>query len=173
MRKGEMTIREAIERVLSEVNKPIKVRDLADKVLQIRPSSAKNPRASIYQKLKYDLEGTSIAYLDKNTIVPLRVAAPGVRFRIPLSRREVKRGALAVHPSFDPWITRLDNLESIELVDAHDRPLPTKVVTLYQPSESFFEDLLGNSQAFDLSEWFKSNKARRDDTVLVLSLIHI
>ena len=167
MRKGEMTIREAIERVLSEVNEPIKVRDLADKVLQIRPSSAKNPRASIYQKLKYDLEGTSIAYLDKNTIVPLRVAAPGVRFRIPLSRREVKRGALAVHPSFDPWITRLDNLESIELVDAHDRPLPTKVVTLYQPSESFFEDLLGDSLAFDLSEWFKSNKARRDDTVLV------
>jgi len=162
-----MTIKEAIEKVLSEVNGPIEVSELVDRVLRIRPSSARNPGASIRQKLKQELDGVSIAYLDRRRIVPLRVAAPGVRFRIPLSQREVERGALLIHPSFDPWIGHWEDPMSIELIDAQGRPLPTRVVNLFPPSRSPSEDLMQSHLAFDLSEWFRSKEASCNDSILV------
>lgn len=159
-----MTIKEAIEKVLSEVDGPIEISELVDRVLRIRPSSARNPEASVRQRLKDEFDGISIAYLDKKRIVPLRLAVPGIRFRIPLSRQEVKRGALMIHPSFDPWISYRDDPESIELIDAQGRPLPRRVVNLLPSSQ----DLpIWSYSAFDLSEWFKSNRASRNDTVLV------
>ena len=47
--------------------------------------------------------GENLAFLDKETIVPLRVAVPGIRFRIPLSRMEVDRGILIIDPAFNGW----------------------------------------------------------------------
>ena len=41
--------------------------------------------------------GKSIVYLDKETIIPLRVGAPGVRFRISLFRWQVNKGVLPVY----------------------------------------------------------------------------
>ena len=51
--------------------------------------------------LRLEHAGKTLMFLDRQTIVPLRVAMQGVRFRIPLTREEVDRGVLCITPAFD------------------------------------------------------------------------
>ena len=76
------TIAEAVERALAEVQAPTSIHALLSRILTIRPSKANNPTGSIRTHLR-ELEGRSVVYLDSKTVSPLRVAAVGVRFRIP------------------------------------------------------------------------------------------
>ena len=71
-----------------------------------------------------------MVYLDSKTVSPLRVAAVGVRFRIPLSNPEVDQLALTISPGFDAWMSHLDDPQSFELTDDQDDRLPTKIVTI-------------------------------------------
>ena len=82
------TIAQAIAQALSDLQEPIPTKELIEKVLTIRPSSAKNPAGSIRNHLRWQENGKSIVYLDRKTLVPLRTAMRGVRFRIPLSRQD-------------------------------------------------------------------------------------
>ena len=65
MKKNSPTLAEAVEQALAEVNGPIKSKDLIDKVLAIKPSSAKKPGARIRNHLRMEEVGRSIVYLDK------------------------------------------------------------------------------------------------------------
>ena len=98
------TIAQAIAQALSDLQEPIPTKELIEKVLTIRPSSAKNPASSIRTHLRWQENGQSIAYLDRKTLVPLRTAMRGVRFRIPLSRRETKRGILLIEPALGGFV---------------------------------------------------------------------
>ncbi|MEE8112865.1 MAG: hypothetical protein V3T23_00785, partial [Nitrososphaerales archaeon] len=123
------TIAEAVERALAEVEAPTSLDALLSRILTIRPSKANNPTGSIRTRLR-ELEGRSLVYLDSKTISPLRVAAVGVRFRIPLSNPEVDQLALAISPGFDGWMSNLDDPQRFELIDDQDNRLPTKIVTI-------------------------------------------
>ena len=105
MPKSELpTIDEAIESVLAEVNEPMDINDFYEKVLEIRPSSSKNPNSNIRNNIRRGFVGESVAFLDKKTIAPLRVAMPGVRFRIPISDMEANKKVLVIAPSLRGFI---------------------------------------------------------------------
>lgn len=161
------TIDEAIESALKEVHEPVAVSTLVDRVLEIRPSSAKRPSRSIRTKIQYDHIGRNLVFLDKKTIVPLRVAVPGIQFRIPLSRLEVNRGVLILDPSFNGWITYFDKPETFGFVDERGQELTTRVVSIAQSASNILGDFDVQSRAFDLSDWFSAHKARRNDSILV------
>ena len=117
MKKNSPSMAEAVEQVLVELDGPIKQNDLIEKVLKIYPSSAKKPDASIRSHLRMEKVGKSIVYLDKKTIIPLRVGAPGVRFRISLSRWQVNKGVLPVLPAFLGWTYYTDESQDLKLID--------------------------------------------------------
>ena len=160
------TIDEAIESVLEEVHEPVAASDFIGRVLEIRPSSAKKPATSIRTQIRDNHVGRNLVFVDKQTIVPLRVAVVGIRFRIPLSRLEVNRGMLILDPSFSPWITRFDDPKTFELVDEVGQRLPTRVASITQKITGIFGDSNVQSHAFDLSDWFRAHRARRDDSIL-------
>lgn len=166
-RHSSPTINEAIERAMVEVDGPIDVDAFISKVLESRPSSAKKPDASIRTNL-WRHEGKTFVYLDSKTIVPLRVAAPGVRFRIPLSRPEVERGVLFVLPSLQGWDSGSDP-QTFQLVDEQNQPLPTKIVSIAvkQKVPGILRSVDVKGDAFDLGDWFQTNRARRSDSILV------
>jgi len=81
-----------IEQVLAQVDGPIPVDEFATRVLAIYPSKAKKPMASIRSHLREEHPGQTLVFLDRHTIVPIRVAMRGVRFRTPHPRGGHPRG---------------------------------------------------------------------------------
>ena len=161
------TIAEAVERALAEVQAPTSINALLSRILTIRPSKANNPTGSIRTHLREE-EGRSLVYLNRTTIAPLRVAAVGVRFRIPLSNPEVDQLALAISPGFDAWMSHLDDPQSFELTDDQDDRLPTKIVTI---QKTINVGPLGShevqQQAFHLADWFRAQCVSHNDEILV------
>ena len=93
--KKPPSLYDIIERVLAQVPGPIPIDELAKRVLAIYPSKAKNPLTSVRSTLRLEHAGKTLVFLDRQTIVPLRVAMQGVR--IPYSpdpRGSRPRGAL-------------------------------------------------------------------------------
>lgn len=165
MKKKSSSLAESVKQVLEEVKGPINQNDLIEKILKIYPSSAKKPEASIRRHLRMEEVGRSIVYLDKKTVIPLRVGAPGVCFRIPLSRAEVKNGVLAVFPSFEGWISQTDDSLDLDFIDEQKNPLPVNIVSLKYRISGLKEDI--EVDAFELSRWFEKHNVRRHDSLLV------
>ena len=160
-------IAEAIAQVVAQLDGPISKKDLVARVLTIRPSKARNPAASINKHLRWEARGKTLVYLDRQTIVPLRIAMQGVRFRIPLSREEVKRGLLYVDPAFRYFLRREIAHDQIHLLDEAGRSLPTLAVTLEQKAQGLFGPFEYEIHALDLGDWFRAHRARHNDSILV------
>lgn len=167
MPKSELpTIDQAIKQVLEKLDGPIETREFIKMVLEIRPSSAKGAANSIRNNMS-GFEGDLLGYPDKKTVVPLRIAMPGLRFRIPIGRIEVNRGVLFVFPSFEGFFTRRQDLEKIELLDEKAQQLPTRIVSVKQKVTSLLGETESENEAFDLANWFRAHKADRDDSIIV------
>ena len=161
------TIAEAVERALAEVQAPTSIHALLSRILTIRPSKANNPTGSIRTHLR-ELEGRSVVYLDSKTVSPLRVAAVGVRFRIPLSNPEVDQLALTISPGFDAWMSHLDDPQSFELIDDQDNRLPTKIVTIQKTiNVGPLASHEVQQQAFHLADWFRAQCVSHNDEISV------
>jgi len=168
MPKSELpSIDMAIESVLSKLDEPIDIHDFYNKVLEIRPSSGKKSTASIRNNMKRSFEGESIAFLDKQTVVPLRIAMPGVQFRIPLSDLEAKREVLIIDPSFSGFVSRRNASATFDLVDEKGNPLPKKIVSIKQTADGLLGKHDYSLNAFDLTIWGQMKLVKPGDSFLV------
>ncbi|HDT11304.1 MAG TPA: hypothetical protein ENN58_01050, partial [bacterium] len=166
MKKNSPTLRESIQQVLSQISGPITLDVFVKKVLEIYPSSAKKPDSRIRKHLKMEEVGRSVVYLDEKTLIPLRVGAVGVRFPIALSRWHLNKGALPVFPAFKGWISHLDDMQAIKLLDEQGTPMDTGLVSLYYRISGFNESI--EVSAFKLKHWLQKNKTRRSDFIHVV-----
>ncbi len=167
MSEKPITIAEAVAQVMAQLDGPISRDEFIARVLTIRPSKAKDPVASIRNHLRQDELGRTLVYLDPKTIVPLHIAMRGVRFRIPLDRREADRGVLVVDPAFRPFLRREIPYEEMGLLDEAGRPLPTRVVTLKHKGRTPLGPFDYKLSALDLGDWFRAHRVRRNDSILV------
>ena len=94
MPNDKPTLKQIIEQVLSEWDSPITVKDLADRVYAIYPTRSKTAMSSFRNCLHYDEQGVNLVYLDKFTVLPMRIAMQGVRFRIPIDRHAEKENEI-------------------------------------------------------------------------------
>src|SRR5574341_291133 len=165
--KKPPTLSAIIEQVLAQVQGPMPVDEFAQRVLAIYPSKAKNPLTSLRSTLRLEYTGQNLAFLDRHTIVPLRLALQGVRFRIPVTRQEASRGVLCMDPGFHGF--RREELApgDMQLLDAAGHPLATRVVTLKQQGIGLLRLFSNESPAFDLGNWYRTQLVRRHDSVLV------
>lgn len=167
--KPAPTRKRLIQQILAALEGPTPRDEVEKRILQQWPSSSKNPRQSVRDALRWDHLGRDYVLLDAETILPVRLALQGVRIRIRLERGEVQQGVLVVYPAFEYFLSRKP--EEASFVDTRDQPLPTRVVQSTQE----VEDLFGGRQkaqlaAFDLAEWFRTQRVRANDDVLVTVL---
>jgi len=162
-----ITIAEAVAQVVAQLDGPVSSDEFIARVLAIRPSQARDPTASIRNHLRWDAAGRSIVFLDRHTISPLRIVMQGVRFRVPLSRQEVERGALYLFPAFHPFLRQEIPYDQMCLVDEAGRPLPTKVVLFKEKIEGLFGPFDYQRHALYLSDWFRARQVRRQDSILI------
>ncbi len=162
-----VTVREAVAQVVAQLDGPIVRDEFVARVLTIRPSKARNPAASINNHLRWEERGKTLVYLDPQTIIPLRAAMQGVRFRIPLSQEEVNRSLLLVDPAFRYFLCREIAYDQIRLLDEAGQSLPTRVITLKHKGQGLVGPFEYESHVLDLSDWFRAHRVRRSDSILV------
>jgi len=170
------TLRDVTLQVLAELTAPAPVDDIVRRVLEQFPSTSKNPPKRVRDPLhSFDMVGVELVYLDPKTIAPLRLALSGVCFRVPITSEEIKQGVLAIEPGFVPFLTSRFHQaipqEEIELRDADDQSIPTRLVTVSLTRRTM--DGEKNTQqctAFDLGEWLHAQRARAKDSVRVTIL---
>jgi hypothetical protein len=162
-----ITLREAVLQVLEELDGPISMSEFGERVFAIYPSKAKKPMAGLRNHLRWEGDGISMTYLDRQTIIPLRVAMKGVRFRIPVGRQEASHRVLFVEPFFRAFVRRDVSYDEIGFVGEKGHALPVRVVDVKQSVSGVFGHHVFEVAAFDLGGWFRANRIRRNDSVLV------
>ncbi len=85
MPPNEPTIADILQALATQFDGPVKERQVLDRVLEQRPSTAKNPYATIRERLRWDGPALGWLRLDRGELVPVRVVLQSLRFRyIPL-----------------------------------------------------------------------------------------
>lgn len=98
----EPSYEEVIADLLDSTKGPVSVNELAEKLIAVRPSQAKNPLQAMRQRLR-QANGRSLVFLDADTILPLRLAFQAM----PVSRQvDTPLGLQAVptlHANLSAW----------------------------------------------------------------------
>ena len=121
---------EAIHRIAAQMDKPMNLDDFINRVLEIWPSRAKNPQASVRQTIRDDHLGKDLLFLDEKTLITMQQAMAGIRFRIPLTRQEINRGWLFVYPAFQFMKQREVTAEDFHLEDDKGQTIPVNPVAV-------------------------------------------
>ena len=89
------TVKDLLAEQLRDVTSPMPVDVLIGNVLELHPSKAKDPRASI-RTIITEQVGRLLVYTNRDHVLPMRIAMQGVRFRIPLSQLEMDEGGFVM-----------------------------------------------------------------------------
>ncbi len=160
------TLQQAVQQVIAGLDGPTPVAEVVQRVLAIHPSTAKRPEHPVRNHLSKHWN-RSWVYLDAKTVIPLRVVMRGARFRIVLSRQEIKHGVLFFDPNFRGFAWLHANPAGFTLLDAAGQPLPASPTTVKLQLKSLLGEYSYDIAAWDLAPWFKSLKVRDGDSLLV------
>jgi len=166
MAENKPTLKQIVEQVLFDLEGPITVTDLADRVYAIYPTRSKTAMSSLRNCLHYDEQGVNLVYLDKFTILPTRIAMQGVRFRVPIDRHAEKEHEIPVL-FFNYFIDRDGKPKIIRFVDNTGNPIIFKIKSvknIWEPDSLWRRDFV---DVFDFSEWLKAKNHQRGDSLLL------
>ena len=156
----EPTIAEILRLLAAEYDGPVAEREILDQVLQQRPSSAKNPYATIRERLRWD--GLTLGWLrlSRRELVPLRVALRGLRFRCLPRARDLLVGRLPL-VCLQPFAGLRSS--AVGLIDSEGRAYP--LIDLL--ADDGLSELDWHLPGFDLSAWYTHHAFAAGDSLLV------
>ena len=166
-RPNSMTMVQAIEKILTRVDGPMPVDAFIKRVLAMYRSTAKNPIASVRNKLRTECVGENIVFRDRQTLEPLRLAMQGVRFRIRLTQEEVTQEVLFVASAFEYFQRGRLEPQKMRLQDVSGHTLPCQVKTAAQQVKSVLGTYPREAQAFAFGDWYRAHQVEPNDSVLV------
>lgn len=157
MNQHEPTIATILRLLAGEYDGPVEERRVLERVLERRPSSAKNPYATIRERLRWD--GLTLGWLrlNRSQLVPLRIALQGLRFRCIPRPRDIAAGLLPV-AHLQPF-AGLRNYECT-LRDASGAALPFVDLDAERGRDAALP-------AFDLRAWYAGSGFEPGDSIIV------
>jgi hypothetical protein len=165
MEQSEPTISSILLELADEYSGIVSEREVLERVLARRPSQAKDPYASIRNKLRYDGVDIGWVRLGGGELIPRKAALQGLRFRVIPSDEEFAGDMLS-----RVWLIPFASLRqpAPQLEDADGRPIQSKGAHLptSEGSFSFF-----SSEAQMLGDWFKRTGFEPGDSILI-SITH-
>jgi len=159
------TYEQVIENILREVFAPMSVLELAQRISAERPSTSKDPVKAAEKKIK-EAVGRQLIYLDSKTILPLRIAWQGVRFRMDLRREEVNKGFFDVGNALSFYLPNGFNLVNLHLVDANRQAIKFKVNAVNKKVKGIFGTSEQTFYYCHISEWLRAHKFDPKDHLL-------
>ncbi len=165
----KLTMSQAIQMIIDQLDGPISEDELARRVFEIYPTTAKTSRSSLKNTIRYDHDGHTLIRLNKDKIIPMRLFMPGIRFRIPVNARLTHACILTVD-MFDPFYFRdRPGKTSLTFEDEKSEILPVrmKAIMVSAPRElaHFFGDHEG--EGYNLQSWAEHHKIQKGDSILV------
>lgn len=165
-----ITKTEAIHQIAKQMKDLMNVDEFVERVLEIWPSSAKNPQVSVRQTIRDQHIGRDLLFMDEKTLIPMQMAMIEVRFRIPLARQEINRGWLYAYPAFQ-YMNKPDlAYEDFHFEDDKGRAIPVNPVGVKASAKTNFGTYEFERIVFDLKWWYEKHKLQRGDSLLVTIL---
>lgn len=157
----EPTIASILQQLAAHYHGVVAEREVFDRVLERRPSNAKDPYASIREKLRFGAPRVGWVRLGGGELIPLRVALLGLRFRVIPSDDEFA-GDMIERDRLEPFVSR--NETNLRLEDVGGRLLPARAATL-PIGEGIFGPVA--VPALSLGDWFQRVDFQPGDSVIV------
>ncbi len=174
------TLAQVAATVAAELDAAIPFDEFVQRVLAHYESHAKNPAQLVRTNLRYELPRLSVVFLDPKTLIPLRLAIQGVRFRVPLDSDQLNHGVIWYNDWFMPFCqanySYRAKSEPPTFFASNAQPLSARIVTLNVKTDRVqLADLVAlitdnkiiQRDAIELRDWLRAHKARQGDSVLV------
>ena len=163
MTQSEPTISSILVELAEEYDGIVAEREVLNRVLERRPSQAKDPYASIRNVLRYDSADTGWVRLGGGQLIPRRVALQGLRFRVIPSDDEFA-GDLLLRVRLTPFVSARTPLDGLRLEDAGGARIRTQVTQLSDAGQSL---TFAPNEGLSLGDWFARTKFAPGDSILV------
>ena len=85
-----LTYEMVITDLMQHADGPVPAQELAAQMQSLLPSTARNPQQAMRQHIR-QANGRQLIFWDSDTVLPIRLAFQGVRFRIPLEEKASTR----------------------------------------------------------------------------------
>lgn len=154
-----------IAELLRSATGPVPVAGLAEQMLAARPSQSKNVRQAMRQHLR-GAEGLHLVFLDSDTVLPLRLAFQGARFRLPLDPDSVTNGLLRIGETLPSYLPQGFPLDKVRFVDAAGQPIPFRIQKRSETLETLFGRTTAEILCADLNAWFRAENVNAQDHLL-------
>lgn len=161
MAHDEPTIAHILQELSAQYEGIVAEQEVFERVLERKPSRAKDPYAGIREKLRYDAPRVGWVRLGGGQLIPLRVALEGLRFRIIPSADEFA-GDMIARSKFAPFVPY--NTADLYLEDATGRRLASRDTSL-----PIGKGILGMnySAALALGDWFERVQFEPGDSIII------
>ena len=169
-KENSLTKSEAIQKVTEQLDKPIHIDDFTQRVLDIWPSKAKKPQASIRNEIWQVALGKILLSPDKTELIPMRIGMNGVRIRIRLIEEEIQQGLLSVDRTFQFVAPHHKDPEEFFLED--DKGQEIQKILIRNSLVSLFDFGTLNYQHlfFNIEDWYLAEEITCKDTLLLTVL---
>ncbi len=171
---AKFTQEEAIKQVAQELNGPVSLETLVDRVLERKPSAAKGARSALRGIVRMQADSLGLLFTDaaRKNVVPPAWALRGMRFRHVISKAEAGSQSILWEQSDDVFLPGLYRplgvIEpGLQLVDAGGRPISSQ-----KPSIAAIVDaLLGRQPAqgggYKMPDFFYQQHVKAGDSLLL------
>ncbi len=169
-----LTRDQAIAQVVAELQEPTPLETIVDRVLERKPSNAKNARSAVRGdiRLRADLLGTVFGDSERKIIVPVSVAMRGVRFRHIVTDREVSGRELlwsesdTAYLAGEYWPLHYSRTDLV-LVDAGGSAIPGRPVTHVETAETILGPREIQVAGHKLPEFMRRQRVAAGDSLLL------
>lgn len=169
----KLTREQAIAQVVSELEGPTPLEVVVDRVLERKPSLARDTRSPIRGDIRLWASFLGIVFADqqRKIVVPVGIAMRGVRFRHVVADDEVRQRTFLLDESDAVYIPSaypsLDLTRSgPQLVNAEGRTVAGQWITVKAPSHLDYGPQYLQVGGYKMPDFFRSHKVQAGDSLL-------
>ena len=170
----EPSFDDIIESLVAEMAGPMALDKVVKLALERKPSKAKNPVNATKSKLRQNYGRGPFVFLDRDTVMPIRLAMKDVRFRITLDRQMASACAVQLDPYFYPFLRGARTFKAaVECSFTSDQgqEIPADLTTVHvKGPELLGESMDSDVPGLDFKEWLGPLRPRRGDSLLLTVL---
>ena len=165
----KITMSQAIHKIVAQLDGPITEDELARRVFEIYSTTAKTARSSLKNAIRYDHDGRTLIWLNKDKIIPMRTFMSGIRFRIPVDAR-IAHACILMLDMFEPFYDRPRGGKlSLTFLDEKGKTLPARMKTVKMSAPKDLARIIGNydNEGYNLQGWAEVHNLRKGDSILI------
>lgn len=162
------TYESILQELANLLDGPISMDELLRQVLERKPSTAKNPRTIVRERLRW-IYPRPFVFLDSKTLLPTRLAMQGARFRLSIGQPTAIRGLIEAR-WFQDYLLRNFDPQKMRFTDSQGNLLPVRYKTVVERKETILGTIKDSVVYIDLGTWLRRQNVARHDDLLVTVL---